>query len=651
MKPVRLAVLFLLCANAFLAAAQSNPVPLIHLPLVPASTTPGGPGFTLTVNGAGFIAGAVVSWNGHARTTHFVSKTQVTANISAADIATAGTAAVSVANPGASAVASNVVFFSVTTPVPTVAFTGTEFSTKGNPEFVAVGDFNNDGKQDLAVSDFSSTGNLAVLLGRGDGTFQPTSFYPAGLMSSGIAVGDFNGDGTFQSPISHSTVSDVVNIVTGDFNGDGKLDLAVASYSAGVSIFLGNGDGTFQQGSTLVIGTFGICTADVNGDGILDIVTANFNQFDGAVVVALGNGDGTFQPASGYATGPGPATVSAIDVNHDGILDLVTGDDDGAAVLIGRGDGSFGAPTTYTTFYSLSNAATVADLNGDGIPDIAVGNAYENTISILLGNGDGTFQIFPSVFQSSLNAQMLNLADFNNDGAMDLAVASFAYRNDAGGAYVSLQTNGPAVLFSQAQLIFPTQLLGTSNTISVLMTNVGKQPLTINKIGANGSNAQDFSLKNDCGASVVAGASCHINVTFTPKNKGPRTASLVVQDNAINQQQSISLGGSGTWISLSPSSLQFGNQKVGTVSSPKLVTVTNLGTGPVTISSVALKNQEDIQFTLQPMGCGTLAAGASCTVSVQFAPTRAGSYPNVVQVKDNGGGGLQQTTLSGTGTN
>jgi hypothetical protein len=328
----------------------------------------------------------------------------------------------------------------------------------------------------------------------------------------------------------------------------------------------------------------------------------------------------------------------------------VMGDDDGVSVLIGRGDGSFGPPTTYATFGSLANAATVADFNGDGIPDIAIGNESQNTISILLGNGDGTFQIFPSVFQSGVNVQALNVGDFNNDGQMDLALAAFGGAS-LGGAYVSLQTNGPAILFSQAELKFPTQLLGTSNAISVLLTNVGKETLDVSQIGASGAQAQDFSQRNNCGGGVAAGASCHVDVTFTPTNKGLRSATLVVQDNAINQQQSIPLSGTGTWMSMAPSSLNFGNQKVGTVSRVQLVTVTNVGTGPVTISSIGLKNLADIQFVLHPQGCGVLATGASCTIGVQFAPTRLGAFPNVLQVKDNGGGGVQQTTLSGTGVN
>jgi len=129
--------------------AQSNPVPQISFPLVPTSIAPGSPAFTLTVNGAGFASGAVVNWNGSPRSTHFVSKTRLTASILASDVATAGTASVTVTNPGAANPDSNVAFFSVTTPVTTVAFTGSNFPTLGNPEYLVPADFNGDGNIDL----------------------------------------------------------------------------------------------------------------------------------------------------------------------------------------------------------------------------------------------------------------------------------------------------------------------------------------------------------------------------------------------------------------------------------------------------------------------------------------------------------------------
>jgi len=594
----------------------------------------------------------------------------LTATILAGDIATAGTASVTVSNPGAANPTSNVAFFSITTPVATVAFTGSSFPTLGNPEYVATGDFNNDGKLDLAVANWSSDNSVAILLGNGNGTFAPASLYPAGGQVGGVAVGDFNGDGrldiaaadydvaktsillgngdgTFRTPVSYTVGEIPTSLVTADFNGDGALDLAIVTP---LTILLGNGDGTFRAGPAMTGYGFGISTGDFNGDGIVDLATVDYGE-SGVVTIYLGNGDGSFQPGINYPTGPFPSTVTAADLNGDGILDLVTGDDDGAGVLIGRGDGSFGAPTTYYTGYSFGDAATVADFNGDGIPDIAVGNETANTISILLGKGDGTFQASSELFQSAVYVFSLTAGDFNNDGAMDVALGSYGVANSGGGVYASLQTNGPAVLFSQAQVIYPTQLVGTQNTISVEMTNVGKEALNISQVGVTGGQSRNFSQTNNCGGSVAVGASCDINVTFAPKDKGRLAAALVVQDNAINHQQSIPLSGIGTWMNLSPASLNFGNQKVGTDSKVRIVTLTNVGSKTVSISEIGLENINNHEFSFQSNGCGNLAAGASCTIGIQFTPTETGLQTNILGVKDNGGGVLQQTTLSGTGVN
>jgi FG-GAP-like repeat/Abnormal spindle-like microcephaly-assoc'd, ASPM-SPD-2-Hydin len=660
----------LLCVSATIWA-QTNPVPLIDAPLVPSSATPGGQGFKLMVNGAGFVSGSVVHWNGHARTTEFVSKTRLRALIPASDIAKASTASVTVTNPDAANPTSNVAFFSVVTPVVSVAFTGGNFPTFGFPEYVVVGDFNNDGKLDLAVANFTTANSVAILLGNGNGTFQPAVLYPAGEAVGWIAAGDFNGDGkldlattnnasntvsillrngdgTFRAPVDYATGTSPLGIVAGDFNGDGKLDLAVVDQGE-ISIFLGNGDGTFQARTTMNARGFGICTGDFNGDGILDLATADFGQNSGHVVILLGKGDGTFQPGVEYSAGDSPTTVEAADLNGDGIPDLVVGNYsvNGGTVLIGKGDGSFGAPTYLT---SLGSSATVADFNGDGKPDIAVADVSADTVAIWLGNGDGTFQLFPNVFQSGQSVQGLAAGDFNNDGAMDLVLAAFGTGHYPGAAFVSLQTNGPAVLFGQAFLTFPTQLVGTQSTISVQMTNVGKAPLDITRIGITGENANSFTQTNNCGTALPAGASCNINLTFAPRDRGLLAASLAVADNAINHQQSIPLSGKGTWVSVTPSSLSFGKQKVGTRSAPRLVQLTNVGGKALNISQIAIGGNGQGDFS-QNNTCGLgIGAGASCTIAVTFKPTSRGKHGAFIVIADDGGASPQVITMRGTGT-
>jgi hypothetical protein len=272
------------------------------------------------------------------------------------------------------------------------------FDTGNAPIAVVKGDFNGDGKADVAVVNYYDN-TLSVLLGNGDGTLQAAVNYPTGAAPYAIAVGDFR----------HS----------------GKLDLAVANQSDNtVSILLGNGDGSFQVAGTFPAGTYpnSVAVGDFNGDGKLDLVTAN--QVDSDVSVLLGNGDGTFQSAVNYATGAYPATVVVGDFNHDGKLDLAVANesDSNFSVLLGNGNGTFAAQVTYNTGFAPFYMA-VGDFNGDGKLDLAVSNAGDNNVSVFLGKGDGTFPTAANYPTGSLPAAIV-VGDFNGDGHPDMIVAN-----------------------------------------------------------------------------------------------------------------------------------------------------------------------------------------------------------------------------------
>lgn len=216
-----------------------------------------------------------------------------------------------------------------------------------NPNSAAVGDFNADGKLDVAVGN-TLGGSVTIALGNGDGTFVSSIEYNTDLNPEGVAVGDFNKDG--------------------------KLDLATPNSGASVSVLLGSGDGTFQAATNLpqsspLDGPFSITAGDLNGDGNPDPV---FSSSGGVVGVLLGKGDGTFQPAVSYATTGSPATARLGDFNGDAKLDVAvvnSGSSGSVGVLRGKGDGTLQAVVNFPT-QSSPWGLVVADLNKDGKPDV-----------------------------------------------------------------------------------------------------------------------------------------------------------------------------------------------------------------------------------------------------------------------------------------
>jgi uncharacterized repeat protein (TIGR01451 family) len=302
-----------------------------------------------------------------------------------------------------------------------------------SPSGVATGDFNGDGKPDIAVANTGSS-TVSILLGNGDGTFQPAINFNAGNNPTTVAVGDFNGDG--------------------------KLDLAVFqqgtnSLSGNVSILLGNGDGTFQAPKTLALTSTAsvMAVADFNLDSKSDLAVSDFDPSTNAksFKIFIGNGDGTFQPPKETAlAGDSGWDFAVADFNGDSKPDVAIIGMSGVQIFLGNGDGTFSQGAVLrlpggfeTDFNSVIIIPT--DFNHDGKIDLLVGSNYISPcgrplfcsyhvtdIRDFLGNGDGSFQAGRPIVTASVETiGCLNLScgskvdrpivgDFNGDGNLDL---------------------------------------------------------------------------------------------------------------------------------------------------------------------------------------------------------------------------------------
>lgn len=212
-------------------------------------------------------------------------------------------------------------------------------------------------------------------------------------------------------------------------------------------------------------------------------------------------------------------------------------------------------------------------------------------------------------------------------------------------------TSGPSAILSPTSLNFSTESVGTASAAdTVTLKNTGTTSLTISSIAITGSDPADFAQTHTCGSSLAPGASCTINVNFKPIASGTRTAAVSVRDSAAASPQSVSLTGIGTTARLSPATVNFGVVSIGTTTLPQNVTLTNIGTTVLRISSVSVSGLNAGDFA-QTHTCGSsLAAGASCTVSVTFRPRAKGTRTAQLVITDNAAGGAQNVALTGAGT-
>ena len=326
------------------------------------------------------------------------------------------------------------------------------------PWYILAGDFNEDGRADLATANARSH-DVSILLGLGDGTFQqdPTDVRQGETNPQGMVSRDFNGDGfldlaavsytggdlfvflgrgdgTFQERMRFSVGATPVELVVEDFNEDGRHDLATINCDAGnFSVLLGRGDGTFEDevrfGASLS-GEFGV-TGDFNDDGHIDVVVSG--QFATGMAIALGRGDGTFADRTFFASDEAPADGAAGDFNGDGRLDVATTNffavPPTVSVHLGRGDGTFVDPAHYAVGESPLGIVA-GDFNEDGQLDLVNANFHSDppSVSLLLGHGDGTFAGEVRIATGRL-PDFLLARDASGDGHLDLVVSNAGSSN------------------------------------------------------------------------------------------------------------------------------------------------------------------------------------------------------------------------------
>ncbi len=591
------------------------------------------------------------------------------------------------------------------------------FETGGtNPSSIAVADVNGDGKLDLLVFGLCANGCpgngaaeiVSVMLGNGDGSFQPATNYVA-------------------------TGAGPADLVVADVNADGKPDLVVSSCAlqnscgvGGVAVLLGNGDGTFQPSVGYASGGGGaghLSVSDVNGDGKPDLVvvnssSTNFKDSSTTLVgVLINNGDGTFQSAVTYAVGGYTGGVVAVkDVNGDSLPDLLIGvpcqssqnggsdcidstSSSFVSVLLSNGSGNFRTPVLFDSGGYGPKALAAADVNGDGRPDLVIVNqcdislqdCAEGSVAVLLntststGLGTTTTALIssanpssyaqPVTFTATLTPQgwglptgsvgfevdgsFLAYAPVSGNGVATLTTPTLAvgtrsitatYYGDQnfGPSSAGLQqvVQGGVATLSTTTLDFGTQPYGsTSNPLSVTLSNTGNSPLNLSSIGISGTSS-GFVQSNHCPAAIATNGSCTITVTFTPASHGTSGATLSINSDGIAGPQAVQLLGTTDFV-LTPQNVSFPSEYVGEPGSPQTVTVTNTGTTTVPIANLSVGPSDFDTVN----GCGSsVAAGASCNITVGFHPTATGDRSGTLSIANTTAQAVPQTVpLSGTG--
>ena len=515
-----------------------------------------------------------------------------------------------------------------------------------NAVSLAVADVNGDGAPDLLVA--NQWGGIGVLLGNGNLTFQPAVSYSSGQgvyygVCSSVTVADVNGDGkpdlvvttwnassvgvllgngdgTFQ-PVVNYPASGPQAAVVADVNGDGRPDIVVADGS-GAGVLLGNGDGTFQPEvmySSGGVSPTSIVAADLNGDGKQDLVVMNFDS--GNVGVLLGNGDGTFQPAVNYSGPDGAGTPSVVvgDVNGDGKLDILwvtfcmdKNCNGGVGVFLGNGDGTFQPASVFLSggYYAWSLAA--ADLNGDGKLDLVTANLerpgqiWKGNVGVLINH---------TVFSAPTTT---NLVSSPNPSLVGQAITLTATVTSSKGA----PPNGEIITFYNGSAVLGTATLNAGT--ATLITSALPAGTSTIKVSYPGDSSFAASMSAGLQQVVNPAIKSATSTTLTPSLNPSIYGQKVVFTATVTTTGPVPPTGTVVFTGTN----NFGAFTIGmaTVNSSGVATLTrsNLNAGPYPLTAVYKGDTNNLASTSSVLNQSVLQTTTKATITSSLNPSIVG---------------------------
>jgi hypothetical protein len=485
-------------------------------------------------------------------------------------------------------------------------------------DFLVAGDFNRDGKLDLLAGDNATTGGtsaqLEMFLGNGDGTFQAGRNYPAGQFLYNLTTGDVNGDGvldlilegssgstwlgkgdgTFSSPVPFAAFP-AFQIALADVDGDGQLDLI--SVDGKMNVSLGKGDGTFKSPHTYTSADtyLYLAIADVNADGVLDVISTNATS----VVWFQGVGDGTFKPATPY-TGARPGPLVAADFNNDGRMDLFVAPNSSTQIDRVLLQGNFPQLTVNQPMLTFGQQRSSTTSAGQNLTLSNTGKAALTISGISMTGADAEDFAQTNKCGTSLavNATCTVTVSFT-PSAQGTKTASLSISNNAPGGSQGVAVSGtaptPALTLSTSAVTFGGLSVGTTALPqTVTVTNTGALAVDISNVAVSPA---DFSIVNSCGASLAAGATCSIGVSFNPATSGSKPGTLTISNSASTTPQTVALDGMGQDFQIAASA------------SSNTVVSGETASWLVTVNPIAGFNQA------VALGCGGAPAGTTCTLT------------------------------------